>query len=59
MAQLRALYGLVPADVRPLIPVVAATALGVLLLLPSAVLRAFLLGMLAGPVLLAGIAVRH
>lgn len=58
MAQLRALYALVPADVRPLLPVATAMVLGVLLLLPSAVLRAFLLGMLAGPLLLAGTAVR-
>ena len=57
MAQLSALYALVPADVRPLLPVAGATVLGLLLLLPSAVLRAFLLGMLAGPALLAGTAV--
>ena len=62
MAQLRvqlgALHAKMPASVRPLLPVAIAAALGVLLLLPSAVLRAFLLGLLVGPALLAGAAVR-
>ena len=57
-AQLAALHALVPANVRPLLPVAAAAALGVLLLLPSSVLGAFLLGLLLGPALLAGVAVR-
>jgi hypothetical protein len=57
MEQVQALNAQLPARIRPLVPVAIAMALAVFLVIPGPLLRAFALGMVCGPILLAGVAV--
>lgn len=57
MEYMQALNAMLPAKMRPVVPVGIAMALALFLVIPGPLLRAFVLGMLCGPLLLAGVAV--